>query len=280
MTSLPNGRPARASQGTADSAAAAVKNKTRGSIGIYRVYKHSSLAIAQYAPCRLKRMLQPQMVMALLALLFLPGCVRREGRNSACQWTSAQSAVNQRDLSADLEFAEELAIRYMEANSGPRDQPAAARAKNRCLGILLTEIGKEHGLSAEEAFRSFGKRAPLTDLAMNLPFLVLYVLAGDFVIRRLLRRYETSESGMSAILMIVLASVAFGIGGLLLGKLWAGLAETIRVGTAHLSNREFRLPVNQHPILALAIAVALFLAVAVRRISTRRSTLLTGREQR
>jgi hypothetical protein len=91
----------------------------------------------------------------LLILLVLPGCVRHDGRNSDCQWPRTPEpnapSVNQRDLRADLEFAEELAIRYMDAHYGPSNPEAAAQAKNRCMGILLREIGKEHGITAQEA---------------------------------------------------------------------------------------------------------------------------------
>ena len=188
-------------------------------------------------------MTRSRLITILLGLsLLLFGCVRREGRNSDCKWTSAPTGVDRRDLRADLEFAEELAIRYMEAHAGPRDQAVAAKAKNYCMGILLAEIGKERGVSAQEAFRSFGQRAALVDLMMNLPFLFVLVLAGDFAARRLLVRYPPSDGRTPAVMMIVLASIAFGAGGLLLGQQWSALAESIRVGTSHLSNRVFRLP--------------------------------------
>jgi hypothetical protein len=214
----------------------------------------------------------PPLLLGLL--LLLSGCVRREGRNSDCRWTSGPAGVDQRDLRADLEFAEELAIRYMDAHSGPRDQAMAAHAKNHCMGILLAAIGNEHGVSAQEAFRSFGQRAALADVMMNLPFLLIYVLAGDFMTRRVLLRYPPSDGWMPTVMMIVLASVAFGAGGLLLGQQWSALAESIRVGTTHLSNRVFRLPINQHPITVFAFLAALFLSIAVMRCWTRRNARL------
>ena len=148
-------------------------------------------------------MTRSRLITILLGLsLLLFGCVRREGRNSDCKWTSAPTGVDRRDLRADLEFAEELAIRYMEAHAGPRDQAVAAKAKNYCMGILLAEIGKERGVSAQEAFRSFGQRAALVDLMMNLPFLFVLVLAGDFAARRLLVRYPPSDGRTPAVMMI------------------------------------------------------------------------------
>src|SRR5712692_262057 len=170
-------------------------------------------------------------LLLLLILLVLSGCVRREGRNSDCQWPRTPEpkapGVNQRDLREDLEFAAELAIRYMDAHYGPRNLEAAAQAKNRCMGVLLGEIGKEHGITAQEAFKSFGQRSAAVDLAMNPPFVLVYVLASDFAIRRLRGRYPPGEGWMTSIIMIILASVAFGTGGLMLGQEWSGLAESI-----------------------------------------------------
>jgi hypothetical protein len=140
------------------------------------------------------------------------------------------------------------------------------------MGILLAEIGKEHGVSAQEAFRSFGQRDTLADVAMNLPFLLLYGLAGDFVARRLLLRYPPTDGGMPTVMMIVLASSAFGTVGFLLGQQWSAFAESIRVGTTHLSNRVFRLPINQHPIMAFAFLVTLFMNIAFVRFWSRRKS--------
>ncbi len=203
-------------------------------------------------------------------MLLLPsGCVRREGRNSDCQWPRTleprAANANHRDLTADLEFAEELAIRYMEAHYGPRDLAAAAKAKNHCMGLLLEEIGKERGITAKEAFTSFGKRNGAADIAMNLPFLLLYALAADFAIRRLVARYPPGEGWMTSIAMLLLASMALGAMGLMVGQQWSELAESIRVGSTHLSVRGSRLPVNKHPGEAFALAVALFLGIAVLR---------------
>ena len=68
-------------------------------------------------------------------------------------------------------------------------------------GPLLAAIGKERGTTAQQVFRSFGERSAPVDFAMNLRFVLLYALAADFLIRRLLLR--------------PLASLPAGLGGLL-----------------------------------------------------------------
>lgn len=219
-------------------------------------------------------------LLLLLTLIALCGCVRRQGRNSDCQWPRnpepKTSGANRRNLKADLEFAEELADRYMGAHYGPRDPEAAARAKNRCFGMLLGEIGKEHGITAQEAFRSFGQRSTAVDLATNLPFLLFCALAADFLIRRLLSRYPPHEGWMTTIATIVLASVAFGAAGLILGQQWSAFAESIRIGTAHLGNRALRLPLNRYSTEAFLFATALFLGIAVVRCFRKRNAPIAG----
>ena len=70
---------------------------------------------------------------------------------------------------------------------------------------------------------------------------------------------------MTSIIMTILASLAFGIGGLMLGQQWSSLAESIRVGTGHLSNRGLRLPISKHSSEAFLFGVAIFLCIAVLR---------------
>lgn len=202
-------------------------------------------------------------VLILLGLIVIQwGCVRQEERNNDCRWTSGQPSAHL-DLQADLELAEELAIRFMETNAGPRDQAIAAQAKNRCMGILLDEIGKKHGLSAQEAFRHFGKRSFLADALMSLPFLMAYCLAARFAACCILSRYSPDDGTLTAIIVVVLASIAFALAGLLLGQQWSALAESIRVGTTHLSNRVFRLPLYKHPIESFFSFASIFLIVAI-----------------
>jgi hypothetical protein len=164
----------------------------------------------------------------------------------------------------------------MEAHYGPSNPEAAAQAKNRCMGILLGEIGKEHGITAQEAFKSFGQRSTAVDLAMNLPFILFYGLAADFLIRRLLGRYPPSEGWMTSVIMIILASVVFGSGGLILAQQWSSLAESIRVGTRHLSNRGLRQPISKHSSEAFLFGVALFLCIAVLRYWGKRNAPVAG----
>jgi hypothetical protein len=146
-------------------------------------------------------------------------------------------------------LAEELAIRYMDARFGPGDPVAAAQAKNRCIGELLTALAPRHGLSAGQAFQSFGHRSLAIDAAIYLPFAVLYLFAA----RLFQRRFP-----------FLLAGLAFALIGVLLAQQWGILLESLRIGTTHLSSRALRLPIALHPLPAFALALALFFAVRPR----------------
>src|SRR5579864_3746065 len=94
---------------------------------------------------------------ALVISILLSGCVRREGRNSDCKWPEepgakaldAQNTADRRHLRADVELAEELAVRYMDAHRRP--QPGSSRAPqpmmgswSTCFTSLVNQIGESH----------------------------------------------------------------------------------------------------------------------------------------
>src|SRR5882724_5855828 len=114
---------------------------------------------------------------ALLFSLTIVGCVRRDGRNADCKWpaeTAAHSA-DARHLSADAEFAEDLAIRYADVHHGLRTPnyvsgEAYDAARNRCVDTLFEQIAKEHGVPVEQVSSSLGRNRATIDVAESLPF--------------------------------------------------------------------------------------------------------------
>lgn len=183
--------------------------------------------------------------LALLVTL-LTACLPREGLNSACQWPATAPLGS---LRADLELAEELATRYMDAHAGPRDPSAAAQAKNRCMGTLLAALAPRHGLTAQQAFQSFGKRSLAIDAAIYLPFLLLYFFAA----RLLQRRFPQ-----------IFVLVALAAGAVLLAQLWAILIESLRLGNPHLGGRALRLPPALYPLSTFLLALSLTAAARLR----------------
>src|SRR5882724_10116016 len=120
---------------------------------------------------------------ALLFSLTIVGCVRRDGRNADCKWpaeTAAHSA-DARHLSADAEFAEDLAIRYADTHHGLRTPyyvsgEAYDAARDGCMAALFEQIAKEHGVPAAQVSGSLGRNRAQIDIAVNLPFALLYGL--------------------------------------------------------------------------------------------------------
>ena len=135
------------------------------------------------------------LVPPLLLLVCLSGCVRRDGRNTDCRWPGESNPArppSERHLSADAEFAEELAIEYTDAHHGPRSghfvsHEKAGEERNRCFRVLLAEAGKTHGVPAKAVFDQLGRNRLAIDLAINLPFFLLYALAAGFAARSLWR---------------------------------------------------------------------------------------------
>ena len=102
------------------------------------------------------------------------GCVRRNGRNSDCRWPGEPPTrpVSARHLSADAEFAEDLAIRYADAHFGlrsPNPSEAYDAERDRCMEKLFAEIGKDHGVPMEQVSGSLGQNRAYIDMAEILP---------------------------------------------------------------------------------------------------------------
>ena len=216
--------------------------------------------------------------LGLVISLAFTGCIRREGRNSDCIWPEVNARPldpsrggDARHLREDVELAEDLAVRYMDAQR--RSQSAQLRppgeVMNTCRNSLLKQISTSHNVSPREVVQFFGRRSLAIDLAVILPFFLLYALAAMLLAGWLLRRYPPEESMTAALVMSLLCSLAFGVGGLLLGEEWSTMAESIRVGTGHLSYRVDRLPWVQHRIGFFVLCVAVFWSAAVVRFRVR-----------
>ncbi len=204
--------------------------------------------------------------LVFILLLGAAGCVRRAGRNAECRWPSETlpHAATPRHLSADAEFAEDLAIRYADAhyslrtpNYVPGERYGAAR--DQCMQALFGQAAKQHGVPVALVASSLGRNRGYIDLGENLPFLLLYCLAAAAVARMNWRRHPPEEQGRApGAIMAVFLSVVFAAGGTMAGEIWASAAETLRVGNGHLSYRGQRLLWNQHRGVLFALALIIF----------------------
>jgi hypothetical protein len=197
------------------------------------------------------------------------GCVRRNGRNSDCRWPGEASnqPVSARHLSADAEFAEDLAIRYADAHFGRRspnpseDYPAE---RDRCMERLFEEIAKEHGVTVGQVSGSLGRNRAHIDMAEVLPFALLYGLAAIVIARMIWRRYAPAGDGWApGIIMTLFVSLALALGSTMLGEQWNWFVETHRMGNNHMSYRADRLSWAKHRFELFAAALMIFWLAAI-----------------
>lgn len=207
----------------------------------------------------------------LLCFLAIAGCVRRDGRNTDCKWPAETSGhpADARHLSADAEFAEDLAIRYADTHHGLRTPnyvsgEAYDAARNQCMGSLFEQIAKEHGVTGELVSGALGRNRAYLDTAVNLPFALLYCLTSMAVARLIWRKYPIADNGwIPGALMALFLSVAVAAGSTMLGEMWSWLVESYRIGNDHMSYRVQRLWWVRHRTGLFAGAVPIFwLAVA------------------
>ena len=144
-------------------------------------------------------MIRPRLVIVMVFVLGAGGCIRRDGVNSDCRWPGETShfPVNPRHLSADAEFAEDLAIRYADTHFGlrsPNPSENYGAERDRCMERLFEEIGKEHGVPAEVVAGSLGRNRAYIDIAEVLPFALLYGVIAIVAARIIWRRYRPAET--------------------------------------------------------------------------------------
>jgi hypothetical protein len=153
----------------------------------------------------------------------MAGCVRRDGRNSDCQWPGEKPvrAPTARHLSEDAEFAEDLAIRHADTHHGlrtPKSGEAYASARDRCLGSLYETTAREHGVPVNAVSGALGRNRGYVDLVEYLSFFLLYCCVSIALARWIWRKYAPVEHGwipaitMTLFLSLVLATASTMIG--------------------------------------------------------------------
>jgi hypothetical protein len=211
----------------------------------------------------------PSIVVVTVFVLGAVGCVRRDGRNTDCRWPGETSnhAVSARHLSADAEFAEDLAIRYADVHFGmksPKRSEKYGAERDQCMERLFEEIGKEHGIPVAQVSGSLGQNRAYIDLAEVLPFELLYSFAAIVAARMIWRSYTPAKDGWAAgTTMTLFVSLVLAAGSTLLGGLWNWFAEGCRIGNNHMSYRANRLFFAKHRFELSAAALMIFWLAAI-----------------
>jgi hypothetical protein len=209
-------------------------------------------------------------VVPVLILIVTTGCVRRDGRNVDCVWPGEAGAAkldrNQtgygRHLSADAEFAEQLADRYGLKTARPGDRQSFVLARKRCLDKMFAEVATMHDITPIEVSKHLGANRLLIDITLNLPFVLLYAFISAEMASRIWRRCPPCEGWFVGAVLVLSCSLVFGILGVLLGEQWSAVAECFRIGTDHLGIRVSRLPWVRHRAVLSVSLMFLFCGVA------------------
>lgn len=214
----------------------------------------------------------------VLPTLFVCACAVRES-HATCDWPSEETlplnlddSSQRQHLTDDALVAEDRAIRYADLTRGHRSghfetSGKYARARDECMATMFAGIARSHGVTVTQVRQAVGYRRFSVDLAVLLSLLVFYGLAADSAARWVLRSFPFDRQWL-VVAATVMTSVVVSVGGLLLGGLWAGLVEMIRVGNDHLSYRVGRSPWSRHQMELFVGGVLLFWLIALWRYWT------------
>lgn len=217
-------------------------------------------------------------IVATSFLFAITACVRRDGRNSDCVWPGENPVheASARHLSADAEFAEDLAIRYADIHYGLHSpgfvsQEVYGSARNMCAQKLFTQVANTHGVSEGTVRESLGRNRAGVDAAEYLPFVIAYCFAAFFVARLIWRRNSPDEGGwMPGAVLLVIASLLCAFLATMIGETWGGLLETLRIGNGHMSYREGRHLWGRHRLAEFIGLLVVFVVAAMIAARTRR----------
>lgn len=185
----------------------------------------------------------------LLLLGAMPGCIDRGRVNAHCEWTGDSifpidtgNPAHQQHLVADAQLAEELAIRYADAEhkrlfgyEGHGGLIDHGRVRNECMARLVTTITNNHAVTSQQVDAARGERDRLFDLGAALSFVPLYLFGAAVACRRLYRRFSSHERYAGLVATGVTSTVVSAL-GLQCGQLWLSVWEIVRVGNGHMSS--------------------------------------------
>jgi hypothetical protein len=223
------------------------------------------------------------LIAAAMFLFCAAGCVRRDGRNSDCRWPgeNVQHSASNWHLSQDAEFAEDLAIRYADVHHGLRTPYYVSSedynaGRDSCMATLFAEIARQHDVPVELVYKLLGRNRVYIDAVEVLPFALLYCFLVAVLSRVILRRYPPADGWTSSAIMMLLLSVGFALGGIMIGEVWSWFLEGYRVGNAHMSYRAQRLIWSRHPSALFSGALLLFWLIALEVARRTKSTSTPG----
>lgn len=178
--------------------------------------------------------------------------------NNNCEWP-AESGI--RPLVQDVRTIEELALRYADTRFD--SESAHGRLRAECEAKLFGMLPAKHGVSVEGIATARAQLAQNSfDPPVHLPLVLFYLAVVAVAVRRIRRRFSADEV-MPVVIATVFVSVGIAVGFIVLGHLWDGVVEMLRVGNTHMSYRAERLGFREHTGKVVALAMGLFWCVVL-----------------
>ena len=183
------------------------------------------------------------------------------------------SRANREHLDDDALFAEDLAIRYADAQRGHRSGHYNGvdeydRARDQCMTALFDTIAKDHRVTPADVAAGVDHRRTDFDATAILIFLILYGLVSTVVAHWMFRTFVFERA--FAVLATFVVSAPVAVAGWAAGGLWSSALEMIRIGNDHLSYRGARAPWSRHSVIAFAACAVVFWLAAAWRYRAQR----------
>ena len=177
---------------------------------------------------------------------------------------------HQRHLSDEALLAEDIAVRYSDSDNWkipgqPQGREAYRRARNDCLGKLFNTIAQNHGVSVEQVRNSIRQGRMLYDVIVLLCYCTFYFWSAFYLAKRVCRRFPLREGRLTAVLLIIGASILVSFAGMMMLETMAFLAEIYRLRSGHLSDRANVIPWPYVRIPLFIIGLILFWVAAALR---------------
>jgi hypothetical protein len=215
---------------------------------------------------------------ALFVMLLGMGCSMPRGMNDHCNWPAGSAHEHERTgqphLVADARVAEELAMRYADRRYDSK--AAHGRLRSECEAKLFEQIAISHGVTlaaVEQARRDLA--ANRWDAPVHLPLAAFYIAAAALLARSIRRRFPPDEK-VAAVLATLFISVVLAIVVQVLGHLWDGVVEMIRVGNTHMSHRVERLGWRQYSEEVFVLTLVAFWCGVLFSYRIRKSAAASG----
>jgi hypothetical protein len=222
-------------------------------------------------------------LLCFVLLFGLSGRAHSDQRNSDCRWPlerprqlDLKNAAARTHLRQDAQLAEDLAIRYADAHNGPHSGHFESwagynNARNLCMSWLFTTVATDDGVTEKEVSEAITQRPVSFDLAVMLSFAVFYFLGANAMAQRVWRRFPLQEGWRAGIIATVAVSIVVSAAGVFTGAIWAGIAESIRLGSGHLSYRLDRIPWRHHQVAFFVVGFILFWIAAAMQSRRRQA---------